>query len=86
MTEKPSMKSRYWLSSASHSLAPCAFFTTMGKGSASRKRLPTPAGMTLRLLCQIDSDLGLFARISSRYWLRMAVILPLSAIILSFHR
>ena len=36
----------------------------MGKGSASRKRLPTPAGMTVRFCCQMDSDLGHLAMIS----------------------
>jgi hypothetical protein len=33
-----------------------AFLTTMGKGSASRKMLPTPAGITVRLLHQMAKE------------------------------
>ena len=80
MVEKPSMQSRYSLSSASHILAPFARLTTMGKGSARRNRLPTPAGMTVRFSRQIDNDFGLFTIISSRYVFRIRAILSRSSI------
>ena len=43
----------------------------------------SPAGMTERFFCQIESDLGLLTRISSRYALRRLAILSLSFIVIS---
>jgi len=75
MTEKPSMQSRYSLSSTSQTRAPFARLTIMGNGSANRKTLPTPAGMTVRFRCQAASDFGHLAAISPRYVSNSAAIL-----------